>query len=279
MQTSIYVCLISIVLCYSKSILCSTCTKNSCTISELGGCIRDISNNVLDALTRPQQTIHCHLGPRDCSEIQNNGINKSGIYRIWPLNWQIYGSFLVYCDMETDGGGWTIVQRRGRFDQPKDYFYKNWIDYDVGFGNLSQDFWIGNERIFSLTNQGNYSLRIDMKDKEGNKAYALYDEFWIENEKHQYRLHISGYNGTAGDSLGRHNNAKFSTKDRDNDFSNQSCAQIYKGGWWYENCHLSNLNGLYFDGPHESYADGINWHTWKGYHYSLSEVDMKIRQI
>ncbi|XP_067131676.1 techylectin-5A-like [Centruroides vittatus] len=278
MQTSIYAFLIAI-FCYSNNILCSTCTEHSCTLPELRGCLKEISNNVIDTLTTPRKTVHHHLGPRDCSEIRENGVNKSGIYRIWPLNWHISGSFLVYCDMEIDGGGWTIFQRRGRFNHSPEYFFRNWIDYNVGFGDLNEDFWLGNERIFSLTNQGNYTLRIDMKDDENNKAYALYREFWIENERQQYKIHVSDYSGDAGDSLSGHNNMKFSTKDRDNDIAEGNCAESYKGAWWYSNCHSSNLNGLYLNGHHKSYANGVIWKEWKGYYYSIPEVEMKIRRF
>ncbi|WP_407809616.1 fibrinogen-related protein, partial [Staphylococcus aureus] len=72
------------------------------------------------------------------------GSTLSGIYRIWPLNWRTAGSFLVYCDMDTDGDGWTVIQRRGDFKNPVDYFYKNWTDYQMGFGKLTEDFWLGN---------------------------------------------------------------------------------------------------------------------------------------
>ena len=69
----------------------------------------------------------------------------------------------------------------------------------------------------------------------------------------------------------------FSTKDRDNDESSVSCAQVYKGGWWYGHCHSSNLNGLYLGGPHTSYADGIDWSAWHGAYYSLKKVTMKLK--
>ena len=71
---------------------------------------------------------------------------------------------------------------------------------------------------------------------------------------------------------------KFSTKDVDNDQTGGSnCAQLYKGAWWYNKCHSSNLNGQYLAGLHGSYADGVNWAPFKGQYYSLKTSEMKVR--
>jgi hypothetical protein len=70
---------------------------------------------------------------------------------------------------------------------------------------------------------------------------------------------------------------KFTTKDKDEDITPNNCAVTYKGAWWYESCHHSNLNGLYLKGTHSSNADGVNWHAFKGYNYSLKFSEMKIR--
>ena len=85
------------------------------------------------------------------------------------------------------------------------------------------------------------------------------------------------YLGTAGDSLNYHQGMEFTTKDSDNDKYSGNCAILYKGAWWYNGCHSSNLNGIYHHGQHSSYADGINWYTWKGHYYSLKSTSMKIR--
>lgn len=62
----------------------------------------------------------------------------------------------------------------------------------------------------------------------------ILQNFRIEDEAHGYRLHISGYTGTAGDGMLHHslNDKKFSTRDRDNDNHSKNCAQLYEGGWW-----------------------------------------------
>ena len=88
------------------------------------------------------------------------------------------------------------------------------------------------------------------------------------------------FSGSAGDSLVRHGGYSFTTKDQDNDCWGKNCAVIFKGAWWYWECHYSNLNSLYHQGgEHSSYADGINWMHWKGYHYSMKRAEMKIRPV
>eukprot|EP00794_Sanderia_malayensis_P006932 gene6932-7711_t len=206
-----------------------------------------------------------------CSELFKNGYRKNGVYFIRPDEGQ---PFNVYCDMETDDKGWTVIQRR--MDGSQD-FYLNWDDYKKGFGNLRKEFWLGNDLIHRLTKQKNTMIRFDLEDTQGNKAFAEYSSFSIDSEASKYRLHVAGYKGTAGDSFQLHNGHAFSTKDRDNDVSGASCATNYHGAWWYEKCHLSNLNGKYLNGNHKSFANGVNWYHWKRHYYSLKKTEMKIR--
>ncbi|XP_052060726.1 ficolin-2-like [Mytilus californianus] len=178
--------------------------------------------------------------------------------------------------MEKHGGGWTVFQRRMN---GKTTFYRDWNSYKQGFGNPSKEFWLGNDHLHQLTSQGNYSMRIDMEDFENNQRYALYDIFSVGSESSGYILSVSDYSGDAGDSMTYQNGQKFSTKDKDNDKWDEECAVELKGAWWYNICHYSNLNGLYLKGHHDSFADGVNWKTWKGYNYSLKETIMMIRKV
>ena len=84
---------------------------------------------------------------------------------------------------------------------------------------------------------------------------------------------------TAGDSLSLHRDMAFTTRDQDNDIYNGNCATDFKGAWWYEKCHSSNLNGCYRKGNHSSYADGVNWRDWRGYYYSVKRAEMKIKPV
>lgn len=80
-----------------------------------------------------------------------------------------------------------------------------------------------------------------------------------------------------GDSFSDTNGQPFTTKDQDNDKYDLNCAVQYKGAWWYTACHSSNLNGMYLKGAHESHADGVEWHSFRGHYYSLKDTMIKIR--
>ncbi|XP_062854550.1 fibrinogen C domain-containing protein 1-like [Trichomycterus rosablanca] len=215
--------------------------------------------------------------PRDCSDIYASGQHQDGIYSIFPSHYP--SGFQVYCDMSTDVGGWTVFQRR------KDgsvNFYRDWDAYREGFGKITGEHWLGLKRIHALTIQANYELRIDLEDFENSTSFAQYGSFGVglfsvDPEDDGYPLSIANYSGTAGDSLLKHNGMKFTTKDKDNDHSDNNCASFYHGAWWYRNCHVSNLNGQYLRGQHSSYADGIEWSSWTGWQYSLKFTEMKIR--
>jgi hypothetical protein len=155
-------------------------------------------------------------------------------------------------------------------------FYRGWDDYVAGFGNRGGNFWMGLEPIHRLCNyETQCELRIDMK-YNGRNYHATYATFRLSGLLENYKLHVSGYSGDAGDVFtSRGNGQAFSTKDKDNDIANgNSCAQLYKGGWWYDNCHKSNLNGLW---GNTEYAKGLTWFPVTGYHNSVITSEIKVR--
>ena len=107
----------------------------------------------------------------------------------------------VLCDMTTNGGGWTVFQRR--FNGSVD-FYRDWSSYKNGFGDLHGEFWLGNDNLHRLTAAGNVSLRVDLEDFEGNITYAEYATFKVADQTDKYRILIGGYSGTAGDGMNEH---------------------------------------------------------------------------
>ncbi|XP_057169696.1 tenascin isoform X1 [Ursus arctos] len=220
------------------------------------------------------QTIFTTIGllypfPRDCSQAMLNGDTTSGLYTIY-LNGDKAQALEVFCDMTSDGGGWIVFLRRknGRED-----FYRNWKAYAAGFGDRREEFWLGLDNLHKITAQGQYELRVDLRD-HGKTAYAVYDKFSVGDAKTRYRLKVEGYSGTAGDSMAYHNGRSFSTFDKDTDSAITNCALSYKGAFWYKNCHRVNLMGRYGDNNH---SQGVNWFHWKGHEYSIQFAEMKLR--
>uniref|UniRef100_A0A6Q2YN45 Tenascin N n=1 Tax=Esox lucius TaxID=8010 RepID=A0A6Q2YN45_ESOLU len=210
--------------------------------------------------------------PMDCSQIMKNGNRASGIYTIYVNNDRTK-PMEVFCDMDTDGGGWLVLQRRnnGQMD-----FMKRWRPYLSGFGNMTDEFWLGLENIYQLTNTPTqYELRVDL-GLGSEKAYAVYDNFRIAPVKQKFKLTIGNYRGTAGDAMTYHQGRPFSTIDNDNDIALGNCALTHRGAWWYKNCHLANLNGKFGDNRHSM---GVNWEPWKGHLMSLDFTEMKIRPV
>lgn len=205
---------------------------------------------------------------RDCAEIYQSGQRKNGVYMIQPIRKR----FKVYCDMQTDGGGWTVFQRRNDGSQN---FYLNWEKYKTGFGNLTNEFWLGNEIIHLLTKNTATTLRVDLEDWGGIKVHAKYGSFSLGNEANGYMLHVGDYSGTAGDSLYQHNEMPFTTKDNDHDMHSRfNMAVVHHGAWWYYDDYSSSLNGKY--GRDIAGWTGINWvsHLWG---QTLKHTEMKIR--
>ncbi|XP_027132936.1 microfibril-associated glycoprotein 4-like [Larimichthys crocea] len=216
--------------------------------------------------------------PVDCSDIyQQDKTRPSGVYTIYPIG--STSAVQVYCDMQSEGGQWTVFQRR--MDGSVN-FYRPWDQYKMGFGIAAGEYWLGLENIHQLTRQRKYELLVDMEDFDGNKVFARYSSFSVESECDGYALHVSGFkNGGAGDSLTYHNKKKFSTFDKDQDtHSTDNCARKYLGGFWYQSCHQANPNGVYLWGAEKKHSGiGVNWLHYKGHNYSLKSISMKIRPV
>ncbi|XP_034561277.1 fibrinogen C domain-containing protein 1-like, partial [Notolabrus celidotus] len=225
--------------------------------------------------TLPPDGRHMSLCPSDCASLYHNGVRRSGVYSIVVSPGS---SQAVYCDMKTEGGGWTVLQRRrdGSVN-----FNRGWLEYREGFGEPRGEYWLGNQQLHLLSNQGHYSLRIHLQDWSNAHRHALYHTFRIEDEENHYRLHVSGFSGTVKDSFGwYHDQQSFSTPDTGN-----ICAEISHAGWWFHQCFYANLNGVYYKGGHYSLKaqnllgpDGIVWFSWReSDFYSLKAVTMMIR--
>ena len=82
----------------------------------------------------------------DCSMILDNGLSiGDGIYEVDPE--QLNDPFEVYCDMTTEGGGWTLAGRQ----VPSEQFTltDQDINLDTGF-DPDGTFRYGNDKIHTL---------------------------------------------------------------------------------------------------------------------------------
>ncbi|KAF5923431.1 hypothetical protein HPG69_006602 [Diceros bicornis minor] len=218
---------------------------------------------------------------RDCQDIANKGAKESGLYFIKPL--KAKQQFLVYCEIDTSGNGWTVLQKR--LDGSVD-FKKNWIQYKEGFGYLSPtgttEFWLGNEKIHLISTQSTipYVLRVELEDWNGRTSTADYSTFKVGPETDKYRLTYAYFiSGDAGDAFDgydfgddpsdkfftSHNGMQFSTWDNDNDKFEGNCAQQDGSGGTYSKSSTPN-----------GYDNGIIWATWKPRWYSMKKTTMKI---
>ncbi|XP_078573198.1 uncharacterized protein LOC144860039 [Branchiostoma floridae x Branchiostoma japonicum] len=184
-----------------------------------------------------------HYGD-DCSEIYAAqtwySTPRTGVYTIRPVS---SGAFPVYCDMSTDGGGWTVIQNR--FDGTI-HFNREFNDYKYGFGSASGEHWLGLQNMYRITAQNTYELYVELVDWSDNVRYAKYSSFRVGGGDY-YQLSLGTYSGNAGDSLTYHNGMKFSAEDHDQDTHSDNCAGKWygAGGWWYKACAYSALNGPY----------------------------------
>ncbi|GBM44663.1 Techylectin-5B [Araneus ventricosus] len=163
------------------------------------------------------------------------------------------------------GGRDQVIQRRGKFPVQQD-FYLDWESYKNGFGNISQEFWLGNENIQVLC-RNECKMRFDFQDKNGEKSFALYQSFISTTS--DYRLTISDYSGNAGDAMKFHDGYVFSTKDK----GFTKGAMQWQGGWWYGDNLYCNLNGVYQ--PGEKNALTVFWWEWRR-NENLAGVEMKV---
>lgn len=127
--------------------------------------------------------------------------------------------------METEGGGWTVFLVQDNVF-PIENFQRTLADYTVGFGDFAIEFWLGNELVSALTNDGQvHELMVNLEDREQRICTSRYGWFQLGNEAYLFRLYVSHYTGECGDSLGQHNQRPFSTFDADHDSFSWNCAE------------------------------------------------------
>ena len=156
-----------------SSTYCSLLKKNVCGPCTCFDDYRNENKYIYDCQMLPPK--------RDCLDFFKLGYKVNGIYKV-TLNDYFGKISQVFCDQTTDGGGWTVIQRR---TDGTENFFRNWNAYKYGFGDIRNEFWLGNDLLHKLIYQGHLygnHLRFDLKNFDGKWAYAKYGYFKIGDE-------------------------------------------------------------------------------------------------
>lgn len=205
--------------------------------------VRELEANVSDKNTRIAELetkLQIETANQATTPIYNHASLPSGndgtcLGRMTGVfNIELYGlpPFPVYCDStQMAGPGWTVIQRR---QDGLENFNRNWADYKMGFGDFYGEYFIGLDKLHLITNSRRYELYVYLQNFKNQERYARYDNFRIGSEYESYKLQsVGNFQGNAGNALKPHENAKFSTPDRNNELGGRSCASKLESGWWF----------------------------------------------
>ncbi|NXE65541.1 ANGL3 protein, partial [Calcarius ornatus] len=137
--------------------------------------------------------------------------------------------------------------------------------------------WLGLKKIYSITQQGNYLLRIELQDWRGNRRHIEYS-FSLGGPSTNFTLQLSRMSGSIPNALPEHARLRFSTADHD-PAEGSSCPQSHPGGWWHSECEETNLNGNYVTPRSRGRLDrgkGLYWKPKKGRYYLLKSTKIMI---
>eukprot|EP00092_Neocalanus_flemingeri_P056049 GFUD01066376.1.p1 GENE.GFUD01066376.1~~GFUD01066376.1.p1 ORF type:complete len:323 (-),score=114.50 GFUD01066376.1:6-974(-) len=179
---------------------------------------------------------------------------------------------------------WILVQRRGQYGNPANFFARSMAEYKAGFGSEEQEFWIGLDELARLTKDGKWEMQVDLVDFAGNWYTGIYHNFRV-GEGPRYQLEVGEYDSgksTLGkDVFNYHNMMAFSTKDVDQDHhSSEDCSNRGgNGGWWYKSCDHISINGEN-TGNNKIDDKAMNADVGEGGKWlAMKETEMKIKKI
>ena len=161
------------------------------------------------------------------------GAKEDGKYVIYPDNGP---EMTVFCEFTTNGGGWTVFQRRHKGEIT---FARNLEQYQHGFGPVDGEFWLGNENLHRL-GEGQFLARLTSTGNDS--TYSLYEQFDVSSE---YTLFAKDHSGSISDGIFGTNSSvelSFGVYSKIVSAVNK-CFNESDGGWWFgENCDGMNLN-------------------------------------
>ncbi|CAC5408522.1 Fibrinogen-like protein A [Mytilus coruscus] len=199
-----------------------TCLGNSCKSGEICENIKDggvvcVKDQELQEICEDVTADLTEELPEDCKKLRKRTC-KTGVYTIYPP--MLENGTEVLCNMAN--GGWTVIQRR---INGMENFKRTWVEYENGFGELQNEFWLGNKYLNLLTSNGSYKLRVELVDINGNMYYAEYSTFAVGDAESRYTVTVNGYSGNA--DLGKH--TKMKTLNNEKERQEPDCSTCVPG--------------------------------------------------
>ena len=184
--------------------------------------------------------------PQSCCHLKGTFFAaRSGVYEVKDVCSVGSSKAFAACDMETDGGGWLVIQRRinGTLS-----FNRTLEEYENGFGDPSGEFWYGLKNILCFTQNDATELRIDLEYPEGKAGYVHYSRFSISGAS-SYTASTTVFKTSPGVRSYFYNPQKqsyrYSTRPlyQPNFYVKSNCGSNRRvGGWWDTSCR-GNPNG------------------------------------
>ncbi|NXC87395.1 ANGL3 protein, partial [Cercotrichas coryphoeus] len=135
--------------------------------------------------------------------------------------------------------------------------------------------WLGLKKIYSITKQGSYLLRIELQDWRGSRRHIEYS-FSLGGPSTNFSLQLARTAGSIPNALPERAPLRFSTGDT---AGASRCPQRQLGGWWHSECEETNLNGKYVTPRSRGRLDrgkGLYWKPKKGRYYLLKSTKIMI---
>lgn len=211
---------------------------------------------------------------KNCKEIlQNNPGATNGVYTIDPDGTGPVEEFDCYCDMTTDGGGWSLVllSNADVTGCPRPYWDEAVNNINL-VGTISSD--LTSFDLFmgvSYWNIMGSEARLDMGASPTSLNHRAYYDFSLD-EGNNYALVMSNESVTIGSTspgmFEYHNGIPLSTRDADHDNSSGNCSTFYyESAWWYNNC----WSGSFWGGGLEIFQDAPYW-TGMSEHFDYGAI-------
>lgn len=204
-----------------------------------------------------------------CSSILKAGLSTgSGVYTINPNGTPL----TVYCDMTTDGGGWTLVLQNNSAVATPAPAWEASVNGNTVTGTMSNNLTTFDQLVgLNYWNILGTQMRVQVGSSPSAISHKAMYSFYI-NGGSSFTLNLSNENivlgGTQPGIYLVHNGQKWTTSDVDNDTYASNCAAQYANHpWWYTSCWSGNFlaGGSYQDAAYwvgsgtEYYAHGSIW--------------------